>query len=90
MQLTCPKCDALMRRYERNGIVVDQCSACKGVFLDRGELEHLIDTEKWVSGTKPGDSMPEFHEPPSPSSTPDATPEKTLQRRTLMSVLFGD
>ena len=45
MELTCPKCAAPMRAYERNGITVDQCTGCRGVFLDRGELEHLIDGE---------------------------------------------
>jgi hypothetical protein len=34
-----------MRSYERNGITVDQCTSCKGIFLDRGELEHLLDAE---------------------------------------------
>jgi uncharacterized protein len=43
--LTCPKCQGTMRSYERNGVTVDQCSECRGVFLDRGELERLIDQE---------------------------------------------
>lgn len=34
-----------MRSYERNGITVDQCSGCAGIFLDRGELERLIQAE---------------------------------------------
>jgi Zn-finger nucleic acid-binding protein len=34
-----------MRSYERSGLQVDQCSDCRGVFLDRGELERLIDAE---------------------------------------------
>ena len=34
-----------MRSYERNGVTVDQCSGCRGVFLDRGELERLVDAE---------------------------------------------
>ena len=43
--LVCPKCGSDMRSYERNGVVVDQCTGCKGVFLDRGELERLVDAE---------------------------------------------
>lgn len=43
--LTCPKCTADMRSYERNGVTVDQCGDCRGIFLDRGELERLIDAE---------------------------------------------
>ena len=34
-----------MRAYERNGITVDQCTECRGIFLDRGELEHLMGAE---------------------------------------------
>ena len=43
--LTCPKCESPMRNYERSGIVIDQCTGCRGVFLDRGELERLVDAE---------------------------------------------
>jgi uncharacterized protein len=45
MELTCPKCHGAMRSYERSGIVIDQCRECRGVFLDRGELDKLIDAE---------------------------------------------
>jgi Zn-finger nucleic acid-binding protein len=39
-----------MRQYERNGVHVDQCTECRGIFLDRGELEKLIDAEtSWNS-----------------------------------------
>lgn len=45
MSMLCPKCQNLMHQYERNGVVVEQCSECKGIFLDRGELEHLLNAE---------------------------------------------
>ena len=51
MDLTCPKCHGQMRNYERNGVHVDQCTECRGIFLDRGELERLIDAENaWHGG----------------------------------------
>ena len=34
-----------MRNYERNQVMVDQCSGCGGLFLDRGELERLYSAE---------------------------------------------
>ena len=43
--LICPKCQSPMRSYERNGVTIDQCSGCRGLFLDRGELERLVDAE---------------------------------------------
>jgi Zn-finger nucleic acid-binding protein len=43
--LKCPKCLAPMRAIERSGIVVDRCTECGGIFLDRGELERLMRAE---------------------------------------------
>jgi Zn-finger nucleic acid-binding protein len=43
--MNCPKCQGEMRTYERNGVTVDQCNECRGIFLDRGELERLVDAE---------------------------------------------
>jgi Zn-finger nucleic acid-binding protein len=43
-----------MRQYERGGVVIDQCAECRGIFLDRGELERLIDAEtRWAGATPP-------------------------------------
>lgn len=43
--LTCPKCGGQMRSYERSGVTIHQCADCRGIFLDRGELERLTDAE---------------------------------------------
>ncbi len=57
MELTCPKCHGTMRTYERNGVHVDQCAECRGIFLDRGELDRLIDAENaWHGGGDPRDA----------------------------------
>jgi uncharacterized protein len=48
--LTCPKCQGAMRSYERSGVTLDQCSECRGIFLDRGELEKLVDAEAAFNG----------------------------------------
>jgi uncharacterized protein len=56
MELTCPKCHGTMRTYERNGVHVDQCADCRGIFLDRGELDRLIDAENaWHGGSAGAD-----------------------------------
>lgn len=41
----CPKCSAPMRTLECNGIRLETCPECRGVFLDRGELDDLLDLE---------------------------------------------
>ena len=52
--MTCPKCHGEMRSYERNGVTVDQCGDCRGIFLDRGELERLVDAEQgWQRSHSP-------------------------------------
>lgn len=57
MDLACPKCGGAMRSYERNGITIEQCAECRGVFLDRGELERLIDADAaYAAGPAPANS----------------------------------
>lgn len=52
--LTCPKCGSDMRSYERNRVLVDQCTGCGGLFLDRGELEALVAAENaWHQQSAP-------------------------------------
>lgn len=41
----CPKCQTPMRTIERSGIHLETCPDCRGIFLDRGELDRLLDLE---------------------------------------------
>jgi len=43
--MICPVCGEKLRAIERTGIEIDLCPGCKGVWLDRGELEKLIAME---------------------------------------------
>ncbi|MEO3745939.1 zf-TFIIB domain-containing protein [Plantactinospora sp. B5E13] len=66
MQMTCPKCRGEMRQYERSGVTVDQCTECRGIFLDRGELEKLFEAEaNWSQQQAPRAPQPS-HVPPAP------------------------
>jgi uncharacterized protein len=40
--MKCPICDIEMNIAEREGIEIDYCAQCRGVWLDRGELEKII------------------------------------------------
>lgn len=64
-QLLCPKCHNIMARYERNGVHVDGCEGCGGLFLDRGELEHLIQAEAVYYGRSAPQA--EYRPAPAPS-----------------------
>ena len=54
--LICPNDGSGMQEVNRNGIQIDICPECRGVWLDRGELERLLsystqggyrDDERW-------------------------------------------
>lgn len=41
--LICPNCNVGMTQANRSGIEIDMCPQCRGVWLDRGELEKLLE-----------------------------------------------
>ena len=41
--MNCPTCNEKMKEIEKCGITLDICPGCKGVWLDRGELEKLME-----------------------------------------------
>jgi Zn-finger nucleic acid-binding protein len=47
--MNCPVCESSrMREVEKDGILIDVCPTCKGVWLDRGELDKLMQDVKDV------------------------------------------
>ncbi len=45
-ELLCPTDGAALRRIERSGVHVDACPSCRGVWLDRGELDKIVERER--------------------------------------------
>lgn len=46
----CPVCkDQQLVMSERQGVEIDYCPACRGVWLDRGELDKLIEKSSAMS-----------------------------------------
>ncbi len=41
--MNCPIDDTQLQITERQGIEIDYCPKCRGVWLDRGELDKIID-----------------------------------------------
>ncbi|WP_043513208.1 MULTISPECIES: zf-TFIIB domain-containing protein [unclassified Actinoplanes] len=70
MQMTCPKCHGEMRVYERSGVTIDQCTECRGIFLDRGELEKLFAAEATYNNRPAQAPGPAAHTPPPPPPPP--------------------
>jgi Zn-finger nucleic acid-binding protein len=41
--MNCPSCKIPLVMSERQGIEIDYCPQCRGIWLDRGELDKLIE-----------------------------------------------
>jgi Zn-finger nucleic acid-binding protein len=41
--MKCPNCNVNLVMTERSGIEIDYCPDCRGVWLDRGELDKIIE-----------------------------------------------
>ena len=41
--MNCPVCDVDLQMSERQRIEIDYCPKCRGVWLDRGELDKIIE-----------------------------------------------
>ena len=70
--LMCPNDNDAMQTLERGGVHFDMCPSCRGVWLDRGELENLMaiataDGQASVARTAPQQVQAP---PPQSSSTP--------------------
>lgn len=86
--LVCPKCQGEMRAYERSGITVDQCNECRGIFLDRGELERLIEAEgAYVGGS--AEQGPRAEEHGSAQSDDESAPKRKKKRSFLEGLFEG-
>lgn len=53
--MKCPNCLIELKMTERQGVEIDYCPQCRGVWLDRGELDKIIERSGSVSS-------PEFRE----------------------------
>jgi hypothetical protein len=48
----CPKCEGSLKEMIHEGVLIDRCNKCSGVWLDAGALKRLTDQEEshgWLS-----------------------------------------
>ena len=48
--MKCPNCSETLVMSERQGVEIDYCPHCRGVWLDKGELDKLIERSAGYSG----------------------------------------
>ena len=54
----CPRCGVSLTMSERQGIEIDYCPQCRGVWLDRGELDKIIERSGFVQAPPPSPPAP--------------------------------
>ncbi len=66
--MRCPHCDVALLLSERQGVEIDYCPECRGVWLDRGELDKIVERshDEFVGATAAPPSRP-MAPPPGPA-----------------------
>jgi Zn-finger nucleic acid-binding protein len=70
--MKCPTCDGVnLVMSERSGIEIDYCPQCRGVWLDRGELDKIIERAAPAAAAAPAPAplqQPQqaYRQPPTP------------------------
>jgi Zn-finger nucleic acid-binding protein len=67
--MPCPVCSVPLTLSERQGIEIDYCPQCRGVWLDRGELDKIIERSGMNAAPPPQayPSAPSYPAAPPPS-----------------------
>jgi Zn-finger nucleic acid-binding protein len=56
--MQCPVCSVELRMTDRQGVEIDYCPQCRGVWLDRGELDKLIERSATSAVARESDDRP--------------------------------
>jgi Zn-finger nucleic acid-binding protein len=61
--MACPVCRVPLTMSERQGVEIDYCPQCRGVWLDRGELDKIIERSGRDLGETPPPQAAPRHQP---------------------------
>ena len=62
--MSCPVCRVPLVMSARQGVEIDYCPQCRGVWLDRGELDKIIErSAQELAPPPPAASAPPLHQP---------------------------
>jgi len=63
--MNCPVCpNTSLVMAERQGIEIDYCPSCRGVWLDRGELDKIIERSASQEAPVPPPQQQSYQQPP--------------------------
>ncbi len=84
--MKCPSCtDAVLVMTDRQGVEIDYCAVCRGVWLDRGELDKLIErAASDLPAARDTSRSPEFAD----SDYRDSRPRHAGRRKSWLGDIF--
>lgn len=69
--MLCPNCaDTQLVLADRSGVEIDYCPKCRGVWLDRGELDKLIERAAAMSSPPPQQPQQAYQQQPMQQPAP--------------------
>lgn len=86
--MKCPIDQNLLTISSREGIEIDYCPSCRGVWLDRGELDKLIERSEGSNQQRPEMNSDQRHRP-TPKDEYDTYRDKDYHKKKKSSLL-GD
>ena len=87
--MRCPHCDEELKMADRQGIEIDYCPKCRGVWLDRGELDKIIERSAELA-PQPSPSASRAYRGPDypPRQHHDSDYHGHKKRKSLLGELF--
>jgi Zn-finger nucleic acid-binding protein len=85
--LLCPACRVDLVMSERQGIEIDYCPRCRGVWLDRGELDKILERSAADLAPSPG-PPPEYRRERDEDYRRDEYKHSKHRRRSFLDELF--
>ena len=64
--LLCPNDNSSMQSVHRSGVEFEMCPTCRGVWLDRGELEKMMEAAQYSRPIDPRPPEPRYEQRPEP------------------------
>ncbi len=94
--MKCPTCvNALLVMSERQGVEIDYCQQCRGIWLDRGELDKLLERAASQTPVSPPAQAAQYrseqHQPSYPSRDYDHSHsghKKHYKHKSWLSEIF--
>ena len=84
--MECPVCRVALAMSDRQGIEIDYCPQCRGVWLDRGELDKII--ERSVPQQLPPQQAPAYRAPDYDRGQDHGGYRKPYKRKSWLEEIF--